>query len=171
MTAPAVLVGMGSAIIEGPYRYALRRKWGAGRCMAFVMLNPSTADGGSDDATIRRCLRFTADQACTELVVVNLYAWRTTNPHELWRASDPIGPDNDAHILTECKAAHRVVCAWGAPMNRRVHDRAAHVYRMLRTNYVDPEALRLTRGGYPQHPLYLPGGLRPFRFVMEGSAS
>lgn len=42
-----------SAIIEGNYRYLLRREWdiNAGQT-TFVMLNPSTADAVRDDRTL-----------------------------------------------------------------------------------------------------------------------
>lgn len=42
---------------DGLYRYNLVRDWGTSSDpgMLFVMLNPSTADAGEDDPTIRRC--------------------------------------------------------------------------------------------------------------------
>jgi hypothetical protein len=64
----------------GKFRYRLWRKWGSGSPLLFVMLNPSTADGEQDDATIRRCLRFAMAHDFGELEVVNLYAYRCTDP-------------------------------------------------------------------------------------------
>ena len=94
----------------GTYRYRLWRKWGCGSPLLFVMLNPSTADAEVDDATIRRCLGFADAHGFGELEVVNLYAYRATDPADLKRAGYPVGPDNDAHIedaMHACAAVER----------------------------------------------------------------
>lgn len=36
------------------WRYILRRRWGRGPAVGFILLNPSTADEKQDDPTIRR---------------------------------------------------------------------------------------------------------------------
>lgn len=44
------------------YRYRLWRQWDAQKpTLAFIMLNPSTADESEDDPTIRRCLGYAED--------------------------------------------------------------------------------------------------------------
>ena len=45
----------------GRYRWSLSRAWDADLSkpwIAFIMLNPSTADAEQDDPTIRRCVAF-----------------------------------------------------------------------------------------------------------------
>jgi hypothetical protein len=74
------------------YRYLLTRRWAPGPVMTWVMLNPSRADETADDPTIRRCVRFARSAGCTAITVANLYAWRTSNPRELRRIPDAIGP-------------------------------------------------------------------------------
>ena len=71
-----------SAIISpcGRYRYRLDRRWGDGRTMGFIMLNPSTADAENDDPTIRRCIGFAKREGCDAIAVVNLYALREGRP-------------------------------------------------------------------------------------------
>lgn len=74
----------------GRYRYFLERVLPSGDgAMCFVMLNPSTADGEADDATIRRCIYFAGREGCKNLWVVNLFAFRATDPRELLKVDDP----------------------------------------------------------------------------------
>ena len=47
------------------------------------MLNPSTADATEDDPTIRACMAFAERWECGWLDVVNLYAFRATDPADL----------------------------------------------------------------------------------------
>lgn len=147
----------------GKFRYRLWRKWGPGSPLLFVMLNPSTADGTADDATIRRCYGFASRAGFGELEVVNLYAYRATKPADLRAAGYPIGPDNDRHITQAARAAAAVCVAWGA--NAAGLSRPGEVLQMLRDHGVRPQCLAVTRSGYPQHPLMLSSEckLQPFR--------
>lgn len=101
----------------GLYRYWLWRKWSdGGKRVTFVMLNPSTADALMDDPTIRKCVGFAKRLGFDELFVVNLFAYRATEPKELqrvgWRIAE--GPANDNHTATACMLASLVIAAWGA---------------------------------------------------------
>lgn len=140
-----------SAWLDGDYRYSLRRAWGdSGRC-TFVMLNPSTADATQDDPTIRRCLGFARRLGCGELVVVNLYAWRATDPAALRRASDPFGPHNFAAVAQAACDAKYVVAAWGV----NAQPEPALYARRLLNEYGKVYALGFTKDGHPRHPLYV----------------
>jgi hypothetical protein len=141
------------------YRYRLDRQWTHGPTLAWVMLNPSTADGVTDDATLTRITRFSRYWGFGALTVVNLYAWRATDPAELWSTGDPVGPDNDRHIY-EGVAGHEVVVAWGAHGRP---DRIALVLRLIASapGTGRPLALALTKNGQPRHPLYLRSDLTP----------
>ena len=57
----------------------LGRRWCEGSLVAFVLLNPSTADEEGDDPTIRRCIGFAQRHGFGGLEAVNLYAYRATN--------------------------------------------------------------------------------------------
>src|SRR4051812_40135006 len=87
---PAPPTVLGSAILSDcdRYRYLLGREWADGPTAVFVMLNPSTADALHNDPTIRRCLRYAQVWGCGALMVANLYAWRATDPDDLWTAED-----------------------------------------------------------------------------------
>lgn len=150
-----------SAVVsdDGVYRYRLERRWAPGFTVCWVMLNPSTADADTDDPTLRRIVGFSRRMGFGRAVVVNLYAYRATDPRELWRAADPVGPDNDRHIR-EVLAGHVVVAAWGA------HAKPGRIARFLAVHAQSPgagrlHALAVTASGQPRHPLYLRGDLHP----------
>jgi hypothetical protein len=154
---------LGSATISpcGRYRYALERRWSDGNTLCvFVMLNPSTADAQHDDPTIRRCLGFAERWGYPALRVVNLYAFRATKPADLWRAANPIGPDNDAALIAAAKEGTCIVLAWGAHGSR--NGRGQRVEDLLRTVARGlVVTLGRTRSGEPKHPLYLANDTTP----------
>ena len=134
----------------GQYRYWLTREWGEGsRCVAFVGLNPSTADGETDDPTIRRCVAFAKSWGYDSLAMLNLFAFRATQP------ADPVGPDNDQWLRIASASAAITVTAWGVDgtFKGRFVDVRPHLTRL--------HYLRLTKDGHPGHPLYLPASLTP----------
>lgn len=136
------------------YRYTLWRTWDASLPrVAFVMLNPSTADHRVDDPTIRRCIGFARDWGYGSLVVVNLFAFRTPSPRQLGRAADPIGPDNDRHLWAARRRAHATIVAWG--VHGAMHGRDRHVLELLGRSRRPILCLGLTDRGHPRHPLYL----------------
>jgi hypothetical protein len=155
----------------GKFRYHLWRRWQPEfPPLMLVMLNPSTADGQAEDATIRRCVSFAVAAGFGSIEVVNLFAYRATDPRELHRAGYPVGPNNDHWIRTVAKsvklASDGAIClAWGA--HAAGLERPQVVLPMLRE--IDPDlwCLRITRSGYPQHPLMLPSSCRPIPFTIE----
>lgn len=66
--------------------------------MVFIGLNPSTADEEMDDPTIRKCINFAKGWGYGEIIMVNLFAFRSTDPSLLIRDENPVGPDNDSYI-------------------------------------------------------------------------
>lgn len=144
------------------YRYVLHRRWDDRLPrVAFVMLNPSTADETHDDPTIRRCTAFARRWRFGSLEVVNLYAYRATRPADLWAANAPIGPQNDRYLQRAAARADRVVLAWGNGGGRA--GRGAAVAQML--GRIRPlSCLGLTRLGQPRHPLYARRETSPGRF-------
>lgn len=139
------------------YRYRLWRRWAdGGEVVAFVMLNPSTADARRDDPTIRRCGGFARAWGFAAMTVVNLFALRATDPARLRRARDPVGRDNDRHILAAAGGCDALVLAWGNAGALGGRDRA--VLALLAG--VRTDCLGLTGAGQPRHPLYLPRATR-----------
>lgn len=123
--------GRGALLSEdGRYRYRLWRLWDElAPVMTWVMLNPSTADAEVDDPTIRKCIGFAKQHHYGGIVVVNLFAYRATDPKELGKVKDPVGPENDQHILWACTAPLMlsVVAGWGTAKTRLIRERAARV--------------------------------------------
>lgn len=162
--------GVTSASISdcGTYRYGLKRVWDDAKpVVAWIMLNPSTADAEQDDPTIRRCVGFSKAWGYGGLAVVNLFALRATNPKYLWLVDDPVGPENDVFI-SEITQGRRVVAAWGAAA--RATSRAERVMMLLAHRKI--ECLGTTAMGHPRHPLYVQGStsMRPlFSSLPAGS--
>src|SRR6266571_4112449 len=66
--------------VNGRYRYSLWRAWsGYHPRIAFVLLNPSTADEERNDPTIHRCMGFARTWNFGFMEVVNLFAYRATD--------------------------------------------------------------------------------------------
>lgn len=149
----------------GKYRYTLWRTWDRSSSrIAFVMLNPSTADHRQDDPTIRRCMDFARRWGHGSLLVVNLFAYRTPSPAELARARRPIGPDNDRYLRAARRRCADIVVAWG--VHGALHGRDAQALEILGLGRRKPLlCLGTTAAGHPRHPLYLPGTTRPVAFV------
>ena len=158
-----------SAIISpcGRYRYRLHREWGEGGECLFVMLNPSTADAEKDDPTIRRCIGFARQFGCGSLTVVNLYALRATHPRALFAAIDPVGPENEAHILRALtQPPALVIAAWGAHGHRSV---ARQKFLLAAQRTENPVwCLGWTKDGAPRHPLYVRADALLVRLEAEG---
>jgi len=119
------------------------------------MLNPSTADASVNDPTIRRCIGYTRREGYGSLVVVNLYALRSTDPVELARHAAPCGPDNDAAILAAAEDARLIVAAWGS--DTMAPARARAVEHLL--DGLPLWCLGTNKDGEPKHPLYLAADL------------
>jgi len=143
-------------IHQSSYRWKLHRTVSdtPGRLL-WVMLNPSTADATTDDPTIRRVVRFTRDNGFGQLCVVNLYAYRATDPDQLAHAPDPVGHLNRAAVISEVWRATAIVCAWGAHAAARRaelrHAIAWHAQQVDRPVF----CLGVTANGAPRHPLYV----------------
>lgn len=147
----------------GRYRYLLTRAWSDLPVLVFIMLNPSTADGLTDDATIRSCVRLARKLGRGGIMVVNLFAFRATYPILLraceWTPGhyeEVVGPRNDETIRRVQTMTKDVVVAWGSHAKVRdlVKPRAAAVLELL--DQKPPWCFGKNADGQPKHPLYLP---------------
>jgi hypothetical protein len=139
---------------DGVYRYWLSRRWDnkPAPLLAWVMLNPSTADATVDDPTIRRVMYFSKREGYAGCLVLNLFALRTPDSSRLRKHPEPIGPRNNRYLQELAEQCDPIVCAWGskAPL-----DRAMEVLRVQLKDVVTI-CLGTTSKHSPRHPLYLP---------------
>lgn len=142
------------------YRYSLQRVWDAGLGrVTFVMLNPSTATEVQNDPTVERCERRARAMGFGAFTVVNIFAFRATDPADMRRAADPIGPENDTAIHQAAMWADQIICAWGT---HGAHlGRGPQVAANLRAAGVTLFHLGLSMHGAPKHPLYISYGVQP----------
>ncbi|EOD29331.1 hypothetical protein EMIHUDRAFT_64003 [Emiliania huxleyi CCMP1516] len=178
------VVGRSAAFsVDGVYRYGLTRTWSSSGTDAaarqsnpllFVGLNPSTADGDSDDPTIRRVIRFAMAWGHDSIFVCNLFAYRSTQPAALKAAADPVGAlANDAALADAARRAGRVLCGWGngllpgsKAVARMMRARVQEVLEILSEGAGAERicCLHVTLQQQPQHPLYVRADARPKPF-------
>jgi hypothetical protein len=150
----------------GSYRYSLYREWQANAPrLAFVMLNPSTADAQRNDATIRRCLGFAHRWGYGALEVVNLFAYRTPKPDVLRTVEHPVGTDNDRYLIAAATRADCLVIGWGNWGRLQGRDR---IVLTLLSQQADLYCLGINQSGQPKHPLYVKNALDliPYRIAL-----
>lgn len=152
---------------DGRYRYALVREWDAAKPkMVVIGLNPSTATEVLSDPTITRCVKRANSLACGGLVMLNLFAYRATDPMVMKSVEDPVGPANDVALRVLCKDRPIVLGAWGNDGLYR--NRAAAVVDLLLAAGVTIHALAITKLNQPQHPLYVSYGTAPMLWRRPG---
>jgi len=150
------------------FRYLLRRDIDmlGGKVVVSVGYNPSIAGAVDDDPTIRREIDYCKRWGASTLLNVNAFAAVATDPDDLAAMEDPVGPLNDEAIrVAAAYCAQRggiLLASWGVPKGKAVTKRlAAARFEQLRSIGLPFHALRVTSGGHPEHPLYLPAVLMP----------
>lgn len=145
------------------YRYHLVRVWDTDKNMvAFVGLNPSTADETKDDPTIKKCMTYAKDWGYGGILMLNLFAFRSTDASVLEKEIDPIGPEADRWInqTLENPLIKEVIVCWGNQIPNHLRRRAALVFSLIRGQGKKINCLRVNSNGSPAHPLYLPANAK-----------
>lgn len=153
------------------YRYRLWRYWDEDpnkMVACFIGLNPSTADEQQLDPTLRRLKSFAMQWGCRGFEMLNLFAYRATDPKDMMRQEDPIGCGNDRAIITTAERCSFVVCCWGVggshklrsarvlwALKNRLGKRRLHCFGITKKYRSSLDPTREV--GQPKHPLYLPG--------------
>jgi hypothetical protein len=135
------------------YRYYLYRAWDNSKSLyAFIGMNPSKADEQFDDPTVRRCINFARREGAGRFIMLNVYAYRSTDPKGIEKVAKPNGGENDFWLKAKVKEADVVVAAWG----RNVTERGKEVLNMIK-GLKTVHCLGINLDGSPKHPLYLKG--------------
>ncbi len=154
--------------INGRYRYSLWRAWSSYHPrIAFVLLNPSTADEQRNDPTIRRCIGFARAWNFGSMEVVNLFAYRTTDCRELLKIDDPVGEENNYFLIQAVERCSTVVVGWGTRGTLLARD--LQVLSLI-AGRKDVHCLGITKNGQPRHPLYVKGDTSLVPFIAPGNA-
>jgi len=157
---------MQSASFSDCYKY----RWTLTRCLtvgaanyrhipyvAYIGLNPSTADAINDDPTMRRLRHFTRKAGYAKFIMLNLFAFRATIPKDMKAAEDPIGCGNTGTILSvtaESETCAMTVACWGT--HGSFMNRGGEVTDLLQRHGVELRCFGRNADGSPKHPLYLP---------------
>ena len=132
------------------YRYVLERAWDESLPKAmFIGLNPSMANETKDDPTVKRLITFAKSLNYDGFYLLNLFAYRSTQPENLWKVKNPIGNTNDDYILEYSNLSDMVIACWG---NKGTYkNRSKEVSDLLNQLH----CFGKNKTGQPKHPLYL----------------
>ncbi|HBC85953.1 MAG TPA: hypothetical protein DCZ94_03260 [Lentisphaeria bacterium] len=139
------------------YRYVLKHRWDdlmpEKACM-WIGLNPSTADEQQLDPTLRRIRGFCITHEFNCFYMLNIFAFRATDPKIMKKESDPTGPENDRWLKEISDKCTLVVACWGT--HGKHIGRSDAVIKLFSSHDKTLHCLGKTKEGYPVHPLYIP---------------
>ena len=139
------------------YRYVLWRSWDKSKgYVMFIGLNPSTADEMNDDPTIRRCINFARSWGYGGIYMLNLFAFRATEPKDMKLVYAPVGPGNNRALYHYHSVSKITLACWGT------HGAYVNRDRWVKENLNNLYCLGITKNGHPKHPLYLKADLKPY---------
>lgn len=125
--------------------------------IAWMLNNPSTADAEVDDPTVRKCWKYTTQWGYGSMMFVNTNPYRSTEPKLAKVPDEHVLLANDSWLRYAVTQCPYVIAAWGDKANPELVRRAVNVIHPLGPLH----ALKVTKGGQPGHPLYLPGCAYP----------
>lgn len=132
----------------GKYRYMLVRVWNPELApVVCIGLNPSTANGDTDDPTIKNLIRLMQNMGYGSLYMLNLFALVSPYPEDLRACSDPL-KDNDEWIH-KIALGQTVVFCWGN------FKQAEYRAKKMIKQYPNAFCFGKNANGSPKHPLYL----------------
>ncbi len=137
------------------HRYRLERSISSeGKLViAFIGINPSTADEYEDDNTVKNLKVFAAKNNANRMIIGNVYALRSMDVKGLSVSNDPIGVHNDKALLSIIEEADLIVPFWGSRNKLKVALRARldEVMSILLTSGKPISVLGLTSTNDPRH--------------------
>lgn len=141
----------------GSYRFDLRRTWGEGPKVAWLMLNPSTADAEHDDPTLRRIQDWASRWGYHGVIVVNVFPFRASKPAELWHwlhgapAEPGMQATNNSYIAAAAREAALRLVGFGADVGTIAPDDLNIALRHYGAEGL--MCLGTSQHGWPLHPM------------------
>jgi len=100
------------------YRYWLELQLAErGLRLAVILKNPSTATAERNDPTVGKVSAWARRRGFGALVIVNLFALRTTQPSDInaYPEARAVGPQTDDYLRQAACWADMLIAAWGNP--------------------------------------------------------
>jgi hypothetical protein len=149
-----------SAVISpcGTYRYRLERDVQLDGCVfAYFGVNGSTATATENDQTVKKWIGFTQLNRGRRFLAGNAFAFRAKDVRALSGAIDPVGPDNNTHLVAIINEADVLVPCWGArgKLPPRLQPRLDLLREMLFLSGKPIKTFGFTKLGDPLHPQML----------------
>jgi hypothetical protein len=145
------------------YRFHLTRVWDESKpSICWMLLNPSTADAEKLDPTLTRCLGYSVDWGYGQMHILNIFAFRATDPKVMMAVADPVGHNilvggtpvsNDGYLTLIPGICHMTVAGWGG--GGTFKGRYVEVAKLAQVRGLKFQCLGQTKTGQPRHPLYL----------------
>ncbi|MED4210811.1 DUF1643 domain-containing protein [Priestia megaterium] len=108
------------------YRYKLSRVWNEEKPNAAVlMLNPSKADMLKTDKTVMNVNNYLVDKGYGSFTIVNLFAFRTTEPKFLNQRDEIYETLNDDYLAEAFYEADVIIVAWVRDKDKYVRRKRA----------------------------------------------
>ena len=154
-----------------PYRYVLGRP--GKRPLVCIGINPSTAQPGALDPTVKSVERLAAANGFDSWIMFNVYPQRATDPNDMDKTPDRALCDENLRWLAAVLAQTQPTmwAAWGTLIEKRPYlpglmREMVALTRERGTPWVTFG--RRSKAGHPHHPLYLRRDAAPEPFDVEG---
>lgn len=145
---------------DNAFRYAIGRSWDQehnGTVLNVFAMNPSKARFDVNDPTLLKLVHFAKQEGCGGLLLRNVGAYSATDPRELGKVSDPIGPRNEEVLMLDAFGPR--VAAWGNFTSHGVRRRLSPMVGVIKI-YPGLLVFGVNGTGEPKHPLYLKNSTR-----------
>ncbi len=141
-----------------PYRYVLGRP--GRKPLVCIGINPSTAQPGALDPTLKSVERLAAANAFDSWIMFNVYPQRATNPNDMDQAPAPALHAENLRWLAAVleKTEPTMWAAWGTLIEKRTYLPALMRDMVALTEKKDVPWVTFgprSKKGHPHHPLYL----------------
>jgi hypothetical protein len=112
-----------------------------------------------DDPTVQKCWHWARDWKFNSFLMLNVYAYRTSDPKHLWETDNPVGSYNDTYLKAYARASQCVIAAWGRRGTQRERQRCGEAQELLASE-TDLYCLVPDDDPWPRHPRPLSNGTK-----------